>query len=140
MKTLISAVFLTALLSFPGAAYSEPIIGAQTIRDLPLGSTTTQLLIVRAAARYGADAARLTATLNCESEGFQDIQSQIPNKSGPNGQEDSWGVAQINLRAHPDVSIYQALDVRWSVNWAAEQFAAGNEREWSCYNILYPKA
>lgn len=71
-------------------------------------------------------------TLRCES-GFRNRQSEIPDPRGPNGYEDSWGIAQIHLPDHPNVTRAQALDPAWAAEWAAEQFAAGNAHLWTCY-------
>jgi hypothetical protein len=140
MKLLIACSFIVALLCFPGTVASEALISGASLRDLPLGATTTEILIERAATRFGVNEKQFEATLKCESEGFQDIQSNVPKAGGPNGQEDSWGIAQIHLSAWPQITIYEALDVQWAVIWAAQQFAAGHERIWSCYNLLYPKS
>lgn len=121
---------------FPGNVASESMIGWPSIRDLPLGASTTELLAERAADAYGINKKEFVATMKCESAGWQDIQSGIPKAGGPNGQENSWGIAQINLPAHPDISIYDALDVRWSLNWAAKQWSEGHARLWTCARLL----
>jgi hypothetical protein len=79
--------------------------------------------------------ARFVATLDCESDGFKDpaIQSQVPHKGGPNGQEDSWGYAQVHLPDHSDISREQAVDPTFAVLWAAKEFMRRPE-QWSCYS------
>lgn len=42
----------------------------------------------------------------------------IPDRVGDNGR--SFGAFQINLDAHPDVSIEQAFDFEWSKRWTLE--------------------
>lgn len=72
-------------------------------------------------------------TMQCESAGWLNIQSMIPAVGGPNGREDSWGVAQIHLPSHPSITRAQALDPEFALEWSAKQFKAGNARMWSCY-------
>lgn len=83
----------------------------------------------------GVNYSHFYATLNCESEGFRDVamQSRIPNASGPNGYEDSWGVAQIHLPDHPDITRAEAQDPIFAISWAAKEFAAGRATEWTEY-------
>lgn len=76
-------------------------------------------------------------TLQCESLNFTHSgQSLIPHEGGPNGREDSWGVAQIHLPAHLDITKAQALDPLFAINWAAQQFADGRAYMWTCYRQL----
>lgn len=74
-------------------------------------------------------------TLKCESN-FENIQSLVPDVTGPNGREDSWGVAQIHLTAHTDVTREEALDPAFAIPWAAQQFKMGNAELWTCYRNL----
>lgn len=80
---------------------------------------------------YGLPTTPFVETLRCESQ-FN------PTAVGDHGT--SLGIAQIHLPAHPDVSRITSLDGIWSINWAAQQFADGNARIWSCYRKLYGDA
>lgn len=92
-------------------------------------STTTAPVIIEAyAVRYGIPAQPLIDTLQCES-------NFIRTASGDFGT--SFGVAQIHLPAHTDISKAQALDPIWSIDWAAQQFKAGKQSMWTCYRKLY---
>lgn len=93
--------------------------------------------IYEAAAREGVKGVRLYHTLYCESGLQPNIQSSVPDPSGPNGREDSWGIAQIHLPSHPEVSRENALDPIWAIDWAAYQFSQGNARWWTCWRLLY---
>lgn len=68
-----------------------------------------QSLIDQAAARAGIPAAVLAALLDVES-GFN------PNARSSTG---DWGIAQINLQAHPDVTPQEALNPAFAIPWAA---------------------
>lgn len=80
---------------------------------------------------------RMYNTLYRESAGWQNIQSKIPVEGGPNGREDSWGICQIHLPDHPNISKAQALDVRFCVAYTVKQFKEGNARQWTEYRLLY---
>lgn len=73
-------------------------------------------------------------TMRCESAGWQNIQSMVIQKDGM--REDSWGVVQIHIPSHPHITKEMALDVRWAVDWAAQEFKRGNEWKWTCYRNL----
>lgn len=72
------------------------------------------------------------ATIECESK-FRSVQSYVPNPNGPNGREDSWGIAQIHLPSHPEITREQALDPVFSINWMRDEWLKGNEWKWTCY-------
>lgn len=57
-----------------------------------------------------------------------------PSAVGDHGQ--SYGMWQIHLPSHPDITKEQALDPEWSTKWAMEQMAAGRARIWTCARIL----
>lgn len=48
----------------------------------------------------------------------------------------SFGVWQIHLPAHPDITKAEATDYVWATEWAAHQFLEGHAKEWTCYRIL----
>lgn len=82
------------------------------------------------AVKYGLNPQRFTDTLYCESGLKIDAIGD---------HNTSFGISQIHLTAHPDITKAQALDPVWSLEFAANEFAKGNAREWSCYNKLYGK-
>lgn len=57
------------------------------------------------------------------------------NAVGDNG--NSFGLVQIYLPAHPEITREQALDKEFAVKFMAEQFSQGNARIWTCYRIQY---
>lgn len=68
--------------------------------------------------------------VNCES-GYVPQQSKFVR----NGiREDSWGIWQIHLPSHKDITREQAMDIIWSTNWAIQQIKAGKIKMWSCYS------
>lgn len=62
--------------------------------------------------------------IQCESQ-------YNPKAIGDNGT--SFGLVQIHLIAHPDITKTQALDPAFAVDFLAHQIALGNGHIWSCY-------
>lgn len=135
----IVTIFITGyFVGWFSVAHAEAMtfVGPGVMQDAPLSSTTIEALIKQDAQIYGVDATKLTRTLNCESQGWQNIQSELLKSTGPNGREDSWGLAQIHLPDHPNISRSEALDETWSIAWAASHFG-DHASWWSCYQIIY---
>ena len=68
-----------------------------------------------------------------------DLQSEFKDSAGPNGREDSWGVAQINLKWNPDITRAEAQDPLFALPWAAKQWVAGNAHHWTEWRVLEQK-
>lgn len=109
-----------------------PALAAElpSIPKIEYSTTTAEVIIEAYAAHYGIPADPLVATLRCESD-FND------KSIGDFGT--SFGVAQVHLPAHKDISKAQALDPLWSINYAAQQFSLGHQDMWSCYKALYER-
>lgn len=78
----------------------------------------------------GLNKRHFLATLNCES-GF------VYNAKGDD--DESIGVAQIDLKYHPEITYSEAIDPNWALNWMANEWKNGRAREWSCWRDLYQK-
>lgn len=89
---------------------------------------------VREADTYGINTKQFLGTIQCESAWDPTKQSEF-YKNGK--REESYGIAQINLPAHLDVTYDQATDGMWSINWAARQFSIGNAKIWTCWRNMY---
>lgn len=91
----------------------------------------------------GIDVVQFVDTLSCESQGFTVLsgQSQVPNPAGPNGQENSWGVAQFNLPSDlktadgRPIDFSVATDPRQAISAAAYNFSLGKQGRWSCWRL-----
>lgn len=101
---------------------------AQTLPPVVYSTTTAEDIITSYAIHYGTLAQPVIDTLKCESNFNQ-------NAVGDYGT--SFGIAQIHLSAHPDITKAEALDPLWSINWTVKQFSEGHASLWSCYNRLY---
>lgn len=83
---------------------------------------------VSIAHEYSLNTEAFTRVIGCESHWKADA-------IGDGGT--SYGIAQIHLPAHPDVSREQALDPKWAIRWMAQQWANNRAYWWSCWKILY---
>ena len=126
LKILLGCVALTTYLAF-----CTPVVLAEPQLVISAPITTISLdvnsLIRNAASKYGISYTDLYKTLYCESR-------LNPDAVGDHGT--SFGVAQIHLPAHPDITKAEALDPTWAVNWAAQQFSTGGAGQWTCYGII----
>ena len=67
---------------------------------------------------YGVSGYQMERTIECESR-FNNIQSTAYQNGA---REDSWGIAQIHLPSHPEVSRDEALDEEFTIEWMAKNF------------------
>ena len=104
----IFAIFLS--LNAPNLPVLPPLL--PPVQEIaPIVATSTVLAKIDAvSAKYGVSRDMVYKIVVCETAGTFDptIQSQII-KNGI--QEDSWGLAQIHLPDHPDISKQQATEV-----------------------------
>ena len=82
------------------------------------------------AEHYNVSASEMNRVIQCESTGSTTIQSwQIQ----PYGRELSFGLVQIHLPAHPNITKEQAIDPTFAIDFLAKNFAEGRHSMWSCY-------
>jgi len=115
----------------------DPTVLTAHAAPVELNSTTTIAAYVREVQHKYGLGDDFYETLEYESAGWQNIQSRVV-KNGV--REESYGIAQINLPAHPTISKAQALDVRWAVNWAAQEFQAKRQWQWTAWNVFHKDA
>ena len=91
--------------------------------------------------KYGVSAGLMDEIIGCESQWNVSLQSyaHYTAKNVPKGfkvgdREQSWGLVQIHLPAHPNITKAQALNPVFAANFLAENIAAGNPEAWSCYS------
>lgn len=76
---------------------------------------------------------KVIQVINCETGGTWDpkIQSKAKYKNGK--QEQSFGLAQIHLPAHPKISYEQATDPYFAIDFLISSWKDGNQEWWTCY-------
>lgn len=83
------------------------------------------------AEKYAVNASEMKRVIACESNGSTTIQSRHIRPDG--SREKSFGLVQIYLPAHPNVTYEQAIDPKFAINFMAKNFAHGREEMWSCW-------
>lgn len=133
----LNLLLLLALLGFSPTAAEASIISPITVE---YSSSTAPLIAQAYAYRNGADFDDLWRTIECENPLLDPaLQSYYKRAGGPNGRENSWGLAQIHLPDHPDVTRAQAQDPFFSLDWMSKEFAAGRESQWTCWRRQHSK-
>ena len=78
--------------------------------------------------------------VTCENKALNPmLQSYFPYKDGPNSRENSWGLAQWNLDAHPEFKREQVQNPDFALNEMAKSFNKGDYWKWTCYTKIYGK-
>ncbi len=78
---------------------------------------------------HNNSAKKIIATIDCENKDWDpNLQSRIINKAGH--REESYGLSQIFLPAHPDITKEQAQDPDFALNYIAKHL--GRDDHWSC--------
>lgn len=125
-----SALVLVASIPFGAAASStSPILSAAS------STAEIQQMILTVAQNDGLNATHFLAVAQCESALDPTIQSTFKKLDGT--QERSYGLWQINLDAHPDITLAEADDPTWSTQWAAKQWKNDLYTEWACWQRLF---
>jgi hypothetical protein len=75
---------------------------------------------------YNVSEITLNNVIGCES-GYN------PNARNISEKEDSNGLVQINLKAHPDITIENARDVEFSLDFLARMIKNGKGSMWTCF-------
>jgi len=90
-------------------------------------------LIIDTAEEYGVDPQKALAVARCESNLEVDVQSYHLRPDG--SREQSYGLWQIFLPAHPTVTREMAIDPEWSTRWAMEHLKEDRWSMWTCSKI-----
>jgi soluble lytic murein transglycosylase-like protein len=98
-----------------------PIRTAPPVHETPSGNLHT--LATQIAKANGLDPYVFKLIITNESHWHPRIVS-------PTG---DYGIVQIHLAAHPEVTKAEAFDPVWSMQWMAAQWKAGKAREWTTY-------
>jgi len=89
--------------------------------------------IEESANEYSVSADYMHKIIACESGYVQDIQSKHVQSYG---QEESFGLSQIHLPAHPHVTYEQATDPEFAIDFLAKNLSHGRASMWSCSRMV----
>lgn len=99
-----------------------------------ISNETLSTLIVKSAGKYNIldQAVVMAKMIYCESGYDTDIQSKYYQHGI---RENSWGLVQINLSKHLDVTKSDAIDPEFAVDFLAYNLSVGNGDLWkTCYH------
>ncbi len=139
LKIVLLVLLLTGLYSVANAVTVTPVTnaGSTPVLSNKLGTIYSEQQIKELvdiySTKYGVNSTRVLETIRCESR-FNNVQSAIVSKGV---REDSWGIAQIHLPSHPNISKYKALDPNFAIEWTVKEFSVGHASKWSCYKKIY---
>ena len=95
------------------------------------------------AAEYNVGYNLMVSIVACESNFSSTIQSRhrytkdnVPRGYSVGDREQSWGLIQLHLPAHPNITKGQALDPYFAIDFLARNIKAGKANMWSCYRKL----
>jgi hypothetical protein len=95
------------------------------------------------AEEYGVSSRVMLAVVECESKFVPDIQSRhrytpknVPKGYAVGDREQSYGLVQIHLPAHPTITKEQATDPKFAVEFLAKNLKQGRGGMWTCYKDL----
>ena len=84
--------------------------------------------------KYSVSEKVMIDIIQCESKFIVDVQSFHINKDGE--QEDSWGLSQIHLPSHPNITKEQAIDPEFAIEFLAKNLSLENAWMWTCWRII----
>ncbi len=119
-KTIIAAALVCLSFGVQPTYAQSPIV--------PLAKRSIPEIVEYFANQYKVSAPQMLATMRCESS----LNVKAVGDSGT-----SFGIAQIHLPAHRDITREQAQDAVFATEFMAREFARSNQKIWSCYQMLY---
>jgi len=129
---MLSTLLLVSLLSAPQIPDKGEVISQ--------GKLTPREIMEVKAYEYHVSPKLLDKIITCESNWNTTLQSKHiyktdrPREGVKKGQrEQSFGLVQIHLPAHPNITKQQALDPEFALDFLAKNVAKGKGMMWSCF-------
>lgn len=124
MKTLIKTIFLSSIIAI---SWQPDITESYINMDLPDNKYGYMVKTNIVATKYGVSSADMKRTIKCESS----WKPKALNYNPP--VEISSGLSQINTLAHKHITVEQAQDVDFALEFMGENFSKNNAKIWTCY-------
>ena len=127
IRALFGALFVATPTTPPDPPPPLPpvqIIQIAHAEEIPISATSSMSIpekIRYYAELYDVSATSMQRTITCESNASSTRQSEHLDPTGPNGREDSWGLVQLHLPSHRNVSRAEALDPDFALNFMARE-------------------
>jgi hypothetical protein len=133
----IVIISLLAYLIRPTIVIAEPIPEeiAEVRFNYAEGSFVPEFVIQNIIARHatGTKAYQMLRTIYCECH-YRNVQSNIIDRRGH--REESFGLSQIHLPSHPNVTKAQALDIEFAIRFMSDHW---ENTKWYGYSRLHDK-
>jgi soluble lytic murein transglycosylase-like protein len=123
-------VLMTPTVLASTTKYTVPEPPKEPLPEAPQAPRTVDELIHDSSIKYGVSESVMRTVIKCESN-FN------PNAVGDGGH--SFGLVQIHLPSHPEVTQGQATNPEFAVDFLANKLSTGQGRLWSCYKMNYTK-
>lgn len=113
----------------PSQAITTPLLDIDPcdLQDVYCIGEDVESTIEHYAKEYGVDPNLMKKLAWCESRWHWD-------SVGDHGK--SFGIWQIHLGWHPDITRVQAQDLNWSTNWTASMISRGYLHRWTCGRMI----
>jgi Transglycosylase SLT domain. len=118
MKNLILCILLLGICVLCLPPYKDVYARTKTIPEV----------VEQYALQYQVSYQDMIQVMRCESR----LNPKATNKTS---KEFSVGIAQINLKAHKNITEEQARDVEFASEFMAREFSNGNQHIWTCSKI-----
>lgn len=132
---LYTLLFLSLLIPsrYPPSIEAQTPISVQTTPET--NQEKAARLVKEFSTAYHVSGAEMYATIKYETAGTFDpcIQSKYMYKGA---REESYGLAQIHLPAHPDITKEQACNPVFAVAFMAREFSLNRQWEWTGWKLL----
>jgi hypothetical protein len=126
MKTFLTGVIVLFALSFTTTlAEIEP----------PKPPKTVSELVLQYSKQYGVSSTTMWTVMKCENK---ELDPTLQSRIITNGKRElSFGLVQIHVPSHPDITLKQATDAEFSIKYLAQQLKKGNGKQWTCYRTYF---
>lgn len=149
MHKLLPFILVGVLLSQPSTIHveAETVNIQKTFKEelLTANITDRQAIIKKhiegIAQKYHIDGSLMYKVITCENNTLNpDRQSELKYpydvrewsvRKGE--QEKSYGLAMIHLPSHPNISLQQATDPDFALDFMGKEFSSGRASQWACY-------
>lgn len=141
LQILFTIPFLFNLSTTTIPEVPEPTLRQElATTSLVARKTAITKTVSKYAKQYDVSEKQMMAVLECENNQFDpDLQSYHKDSKSPNGREQSYGVAQINLPWNQQISYQQATDPDFSIRFMARMFSQSKQYLWSCTKLVLAK-
>ena len=121
MKNIKIVILLVLVFLIPKGLIADDSVSYPTMSF----NISIETLVSHYSDVYDIQESRINRIIKCES-GFN------PNAHNLTKRENSWGLVQINLLAHKNISKEDAIDPYFSIPFLAENVSKGKSSMWTC--------